>query len=226
MAKEIKNNYPAGQQPVEKKEFTGRSLEDVLSLAEHVLKAAREELDYEIVTEKTRLFGLKNKEIVIRAWPRQVNEINLVDNFLKQLLSLLPFNLTFEVKKREQLVYVIFGGEDKHWLLKDDGALLLAIQHLLNKISPVKVQADCEFFRRRKEKQLREFAAEIAQKVKETGQEEILDLMNPYERRIVHIAVNQIPGLTTESLGEGFLKKVRVFKVNGPGQKKHFDQEG
>jgi spoIIIJ-associated protein len=50
--------------------------------------------------------------------------------------------------------------------------------------------------------------------------------MNPYERRIVHIAVNQIPGLTTESLGEGFLKKVRVFKVNGPGQKKHFDQEG
>jgi len=146
MAKEIKNNHPAGQQPVEKKEFTGRSLEDVLSLAEHVLKAAREELDYEIVTEKTRLFGLKNKEIVIRAWPRQVNEINLVDNFLKQLLSLLPFNLTFEVKKREQLVYVIFGGEDKHWLLKDDGALLLAIQHLLNKISPVKVQADCEFF--------------------------------------------------------------------------------
>ena len=93
MAKETKNNHPVGQQPVEKKEFTGRSLEDVLSLAEHVLKAAREELDYEIVTEKTRLFGLKNKEIVIRAWPRQVNEINLVDNFLKQLLSLLPFNL-------------------------------------------------------------------------------------------------------------------------------------
>ncbi|HRD01446.1 MAG TPA: R3H domain-containing nucleic acid-binding protein [Candidatus Saccharicenans sp.] len=225
MEKEVKRNHLNGPQPVEKKEFTGRSLEDVLSLAEHVLKVTREELDYEIVTEKTRLFGLKNKEIVIRAWPRQVNEINVIEEFLKKLMDHLPFDLTYEIKRREQLIYVIFGGEDRHWLLKDEGALLLAIQHLLNKISSVKVQVDCEFFRRRKEKQLREYAAEIAQKVKETGQEEILDLMNPYERRIVHIAVNQIPGLTTESLGDGFLKKVKIFKVNSPSQKRRFQQE-
>jgi len=225
MEKEVKNNRQNGQQVVEKKEFTGRSLEDVLSLAEHVLKVPREELDYEIVTEKTRLFGLKNKEIVIRAWPRQVNEIQIVDSFLKELLALLPFDLSYEIKRRDQLIYVVFGGEDKHWLLKDDGALLLAIQHLLNKISSVKVQVDCEFFRRRKEKQLKEYATEMAEKVKETGQEELLDMMNPYERRIVHIAVNQIPGLTTESLGEGFLKKIRIFKVENSGQKKRPDQD-
>lgn len=225
MEKEIKNSHQNGQQVVEKKEFTGRSLEDVLSLAEHVLKVQREELDYEIVTEKTRLFGLKNKEIVIRAWPRQVNEVQIVDSFLKQLLVLLPFDLTYEIRRRDQLIYVVFGGEDKHWLLKDDGALLLAIQHLLNKISPVKVQVDCEFFRRRKEKQLKEYATEMAQKVKETGQEEILDMMNPYERRIVHIAVNQISGLTTESLGDGFLKKIRIFKVEDSGQKRRPDQD-
>jgi len=225
MEKEVKNNRQNGQQVVEKKEFTGRSLEDVLSLAEHVLKVPREELDYEIVTEKTRLFGLKNKEIVIRAWPRQVNEIQIVDSFLKELLALLPFDLSYEIKRRDQLIYVVFGGEDKHWLLKDDGALLLAIQHLLNKISSVKVQVDCEFFRRRKEKQLKEYATEMAEKVRETGQEEILDVMNPYERRIVHIAVNQIPGLTTESLGEGFLKKIRIFKVENSGQKKRPDQD-
>ena len=225
MEKEVKNNHQKGQQVVEKKGFTGRSLEDVLSLAEHVLKVSREELDYEIVTEKTRLFGLKNKEIVIRAWPRQVNEVQIVDSFLKQLLVLLPFDLTYEIRRRDQLIYVVFGGEDKHWLLKDDGALLLAIQHLLNKISPVKVQVDCEFFRRRKEKQLKEYATEMAQKVKETGQEEILDMMNPYERRIVHIAVNQISGLTTESLGDGFLKKIRIFKVEDSGQKRRPDQD-
>ena len=225
MEKEVKNNHQKGQQVVEKKEFTGRSLEDVLSLAEHVLKVPREELDYEIVTEKTRLFGLKNKEIVIRAWPRQVNEVQIVDSFLKQLLVLLPFDLTYEIRRRDQLIYVVFGGEDKHWLLKDDGALLLAIQHLLNKISPVKVQVDCEFFRRRKEKQLKEYATEMAQKVKETGQEEILDMMNPYERRIVHIAVNQISGLTTESLGDGFLKKIRIFKVEDSGQKRRPNQD-
>ncbi|MDD8020227.1 MAG: Jag N-terminal domain-containing protein [Acidobacteriota bacterium] len=225
MEKEVKSDHLSGQQVVEKKEFTGRSLEDVLSLAEHVLKIARENLDYEIVTEKTKLFGLKNKEIVIRAWPRQGNEIDLVNNFLSRLMAVLPLELTYEIKKRDQLVYVVFAGEDKHWLLKDEGALLLAIQHLLNKISPVKVQVDCDFFRRRKERQLREYATEIAEKVRETGQEEVLDLMNPYERRIIHIVVNQVPGLTTESLGDGFLKKVRVFKVNEPGQKRRLEQE-
>ncbi|MBC7364671.1 MAG: Jag N-terminal domain-containing protein [Candidatus Aminicenantes bacterium] len=206
-------------QEVEKQEFKGRSLEDALSLAEHVLKMPREKFNYEIVTEKTKLFGLKNKEIVIRAWPKSDEEENAVSNFLKNLRKVFPLDLRYQIKKKDQLVYVIFDGEDRKLLLKNDGALLLAIQHILNKISQVKVQVDCEFFRRRKEKKLKELALQLAQKVQETGQEEILDLMNPYERRIVHIAVNQVPGLTTESIGDGFLKKIRIYKVEAGRQK-------
>ncbi|HEK86434.1 MAG: protein jag [Candidatus Saccharicenans sp.] len=225
MAKEEKNNHSTDVQNIEKQEFKGRSLEDALSLAEHVLKVPREKFNYEIVTEKTKLFGLKNKEIVIRTWLKGDDEENAVTNFLKKLLEVFPLSLTYQIKKRDQLIYVIFDGEDKRLLLKNDGALLLAIQHLLNKISTTKVQVDCEFFRRRKEKKLREYATEIAQKVKETGQEEILDFMNPYERRIIHIVINQIPGLTTESLGEGFLKKVRIFKVENNSQKGRLSEE-
>jgi spoIIIJ-associated protein len=213
MEKEKRNNHQLGGQVVDKQEFKGRSLEDALSLAEHVLKMPREKFNYEIVTEKTKLFGLKNKEIVIRAWPKSDEEENAVSNFLKNLMKVFPLDLRYQIKKKDQLVYVIFDGEDRKLLLKNDGALLLAIQHILNKISPIKVQVDCEFFRRRKEKKLKELALQLAQKVQETGEEEILDLMNPYERRIIHIVVNQIPGLTTESLGDGFLKKVRIYKV-------------
>ena len=213
MEKEKRNNHQLGGQVVDKQEFKGRSLEDALSLAEHVLKMPREKFNYEIVTEKTKLFGLKNKEIVIRAGPKSDEEENAVSNFLKNLMKVFPLDLRYQIKKKDQLVYVIFDGEDRKLLLKNDGALLLAIQHILNKISPIKVQVDCEFFRRRKEKKLKELALQLAQKVQETGEEEILDLMNPYERRIIHIVVNQIPGLTTESLGDGFLKKVRIYKV-------------
>lgn len=225
MEKEEKNNQPYGSQVVEKQEFKGRSLEDALSLAEHVLKVPRDRFNYEIVTEKTKLFGLKNKEIVIRAWLKNDNESGELEVFLKNLMKVFPLELTYQVKKRDQMIYVVFDGEDRKLLLKNDGELLLAIQHVLNKISNQKVQADCEFFRRRKEKQLKEYAQEIARKVKETGQEEILDFMNPYERRIIHIAVNQVPGLTTESLGEGFLKKVRVYPVTDESQKKKIEQE-
>lgn len=224
MEKEERNNQSNHSQVVENQEFKGRSLEDALSLAEHVLKAPRDRFNYEIVTEKTKLFGLKNKEIVIRAWLKNDDDSGAVENFLRNLMKVFPLELTYQVKTRDQMIYVVFDGEDRKLLLKNDGALLLAIQHVLNKISNQKVQTDCEFFRRRKEKQLKEYAQEVARKVKETGQEEILDFMNPYERRIIHIAVNQIPGLTTESLGEGFLKKVRVYPVAGDSQKKKIDQ--
>ena len=225
MEKAERNNHSNNSQVIEKQEFKGRSLEDALSLAEHVLKVPRDRFNYEIVTEKTRLFGLKNREIVIRAWLKNDEESGAVEVFLRNLMKVFPLELTYQVKKRDQMVYVVFDGEDRKLLLKNDGALLLAIQHVLNKISDQKVQADCEFFRRRKEKQLKEYAQQVAEKVRETGQEEILDFMNPYERRIIHIAVNQIPGLTTESLGEGFLKKVRVYPVTDDSQKKKIGQE-
>jgi spoIIIJ-associated protein len=170
MENENKPDIPPAEE--EKQEYKGRNLEEVISLAEHRLKLPRERFNYEIVTEKTRLFGIKTKEIVV------------------------------------------FDGPDKNLLLRNDGSLLLALQHVLNKISPAKVQVDCEFFRRRKEKRIKEYAQHVAQQVSQTGKEEILDFMNPYERRIVHIAVNQVSGITSESLGDGFLKKIKVFRVH------------
>lgn len=197
-------------------EFKGKNLDEALGHAEHVLKIPRDKFTYEIVTEKTKLFGMRGKEIVIRAWPKKELDINPVTGFLNALLPYFPLELTYEIKKKNESVYVIFDGEDKNMLLRKDGSLLLALQHILNKVSPHKVQVDCEFYRRRKEKRLREYAQEIAHQVSETGKDEVLDPMNPYERRIVHIAVNQVPGITSESLGEGFLKRVKVFPVGKP----------
>jgi len=201
------------QRADERQEFKGRNLEEVISLAEHVLKTPRDNFNYEIVTEKTKLFGIKSKEIVIRAWPKKESEENAVSDFLARVMPHFPLELDYQIKKRNDLIYVIFDGSDKNLLLRNDGTLLLAFQHILNKISTVKVQVDCEFFRKRKEKKLREYAQQIGKQVHDTGKDEILDLMNPYERRIIHIAVNQIPGITSESLGEGFLKKVKICPV-------------
>jgi len=205
MEKEETNN--------QEQEFKGKNLEEVISLAEHILKLPRSKINYEIVAEKTRLFGIKTKEIVIRAWPKIETDGNAVAQFLDKLLSRLPFDLTYQIKRRNDLIYLIFDGQDKHLLLRKDASLLLAFQHILNKISPQKVQTDCEFYRKRKEIELKEYARQIAQQVSETGKDEILDTMNPYERRIVHIAVNQIPGLATESIGDGFLKRIKIYPL-------------
>jgi spoIIIJ-associated protein len=209
----MENEEKTEAKPEERQEFKGRNLEDVISLAEHVLKIPREQFNYEIVTEKTKLFGIKSKEIVIRAWPKKESEENAAADFLARLMPVFPLELTYELKRRNDIIYVIFSGEDKNLLLWNEGELLLSLQHVLNKVSPIKVQVDCEFFRKRKEKKLREFGFQVAQEVRQSGKEEVLDFMNPYERRLIHIAVNQVPGITSESIGEGFLKKVKVFPL-------------
>ena len=209
----MENEEKTEAKPEERQEFKGRNLEDVISLAEHVLKIPREQFNYEIVTEKTKLFGIKSKEIVIRAWPKKESEENAAADFLARLMPVFPLDLTYELKKRNDIIYVIFGGEDKNMLLRNEGALLLSLQHVLNKVSPLKVQVDCEFFRKRKEKMLREFGLQVAQEVRQNGKDEVLDFMNPYERRTIHIAVNQVPGITSESIGDGFLKKIKVFPL-------------
>ncbi len=195
----------------EQQEFKGRNLEDAISLAEHTLKLQRSKFNYEIVTEKTRLFGTKTKEVVIRAWEKTTADKPPVLKFLDDLLQKFPIDIRYHSQNRNEILYIIFEGSDKSLLLRKDGALLLALQHILNKISADKVQTDCDFYRKKKEQALRELAETSAGRVQESGRPETLDYMNPYERRIIHIAANQISGITSESIGEGFLKKMTIL---------------
>lgn len=204
MEKEEKNNDID-------QEFKGRNLEDAISLAELTLKLPRTQFKYEVVAEKTKLFGIGKKEIVIRTWPKRPTGDYPAARFLEKFLSLFPLEIRYQIKEKNDMLYFIFDGMDKYLLLRKDGSLLLALQHLLNKMSIKKVQTDCDFFRKRKERELTDSTQEIAHKVQETGENEILDFMNPYERRIVHIAANQVPGIASESIGDGFLKQVKIF---------------
>ena len=197
----------------QQQEFKGRNLEDAISLAEHTLKLQRSKFTYEIVTEKTKLFGTKTKEVVIRAWEKTTSDKVPVLKFLDDLLKKFPIDIRYHSQNRNGMLYIIFEGPDKSLLLRKDGALLLALQHILNKISAEKVQTDCDFYRKKKEQALREQAQTAARLVQESGRPETLDFMNPYERRIIHIAANQISGITSESIGEGFLKKMTILAI-------------
>ena len=197
----------------QQQEFKGRNLEDAISLAEHTLKLQRSKFTYEIVTEKTKLFGTKTKEVVIRAWEKTTSDKAPVLKFLDDLLKKFPIDIRYHSQNRNGMLYIIFDGPDKSLLLRKDGALLLALQHILNKISAEKVQTDCDFYRKKKEQALKEQAQTAAQHVQETGRPETLDFMNPYERRIIHITANQISGITSERFGEGFLKKMTILAI-------------
>lgn len=106
-------------------------------------------------------------------------------------------------------------SDNSNIIIGRKGKNLDAIQLLTNvyggQINPdVKVVVDSENYRLRHEEQLIRNAFKSAEQVRRSGRSRLLDPMNPYERRLVHTALNDFGGVTTKSEGEGLYKQIRI----------------
>lgn len=108
-------------------------------------------------------------------------------------------------------------GRDLGILIGRRGETLASMQFLLNLMagkrldSWVRVSLDVEGYRARREEALRSLAARVAERVRRTGQPVALEPMPPNERRIVHIALQDSPYVTTESSGYGEDRRITVL---------------
>jgi spoIIIJ-associated protein len=102
-------------------------------------------------------------------------------------------------------------------LLKSQGRPLLAIQHLAPRLvrgltgESVFCRVDCDSFHMIREERLRDLAQRVASEVTDRGRSRMLESMAPDERRIVHMTLADDPNVTTESQGDGFLKRIKVL---------------
>jgi spoIIIJ-associated protein len=118
-------------------------------------------------------------------------------------------------------VRVELTGPDRERATAEHGRALYAIQHLLPRLlwgltgQALPVRVDCGNFHASQEEELRELALAAAAKVRERGRPWHLEPMAPHERRIVHLALADDPEVTTESVGEGYLKRVRIKPAQG-----------
>jgi len=101
-------------------------------------------------------------------------------------------------------------------LVRHRGEPLKALQHIVDMSfgrslpAEQRVFVDALEYRKGKDVELRKMALFLAQKAKDTGLDQQLGPLNPYERRIVHMAVAEVPGATTESVGDAFSKTVLI----------------
>ncbi|HET9481347.1 MAG TPA: R3H domain-containing nucleic acid-binding protein, partial [Candidatus Polarisedimenticolia bacterium] len=100
--------------------------------------------------------------------------------------------------------------------LERKGSVLEAFQLLLSKVVESRhglekrLVLDCDGYRRGRDKDLVEAALRAAETVRRSGEPMELDPMNPYERRLVHLALAEEKGVATESQGDGFLKRILI----------------
>lgn len=142
------------------------------------------------------------------------------------LLKLMGFSPTVSMSTKGNKVCALISPEnDSGDIIGRDGSILDAIQYLLRKIISQKypdkivLALDAGNYREDRRKELEALALEMAGKVKETGKSQVMSALNPAERRIVHVILQDDTGIRSSSIGEGLFKKVRIY-LPGKGRRR------
>jgi len=139
-----------------------------------------------------------------------------VREFVGKALTAMGIPLEIEIEEQPDSVRINLSGEGGEVLLRRRAEALDALQHIVNTAFRRHLDRDrtfvidCLDYRRAKETELREMARFTMQKARATGVPQEVGPLNPYARRLVHLTVAEDPGMSSESIGDAFLKNVII----------------
>ena len=191
-------------------EFTGKTVDDALTEAAIKLETTSDKIDYEVIEKgSSGILGFGSKLAKIKA--RKKNNIeDIAVEFLNKVFNAmnLAVNIDVTVNMEDKMVDIELSGDEMGVLIGKRGQTIDSLQYLvslvINKESEdyLRVKVDTENYRARRKTTLEELAKNIAYKVKRTKRAVSLEPMNPYERRIIHSALQNDKYATTKSEGE------------------------
>ena len=191
-------------------EVSAKTVDEALTEASISLGIPSSEIEYEVVEKgSTGFLGIGSKNAVIKARKKFSVEEN-VKEFLKSVFHAMDMavEIIVKVNEEEKLIEVDLKGEDMGILIGKRGQTLDSLQYLtnlaVNKHSEnyYKVKVDTEDYRKRRKDTLENLAKNIAYKVKRTKRSVELEPMNPFERRVIHSALQNDRFVTTHSEGD------------------------
>ena len=200
------------------REYEGRTEKDAIKKATEDLGVDSEKLKIEVITEKAKFFSFGNL-VKIRVYLEDIEEAlaQKVESFLKGLFLTIGVDVSIETYEEVDKLYVEIISDSAGLIIGKRGKTLESLQLLTNivvnkdKENWKKVVLDIENYRDKREATLRELALKVAKKVKKTNKSQILEPMNPFERRIIHMTLQNDPEILTKSEGNGRLKKVKIY---------------
>ena len=139
-----------------------------------------------------------------------------IAEFVQTVITAMGVALTTSVEETPEGTRINLEGEDGGVLVRRGGDGLQALQHLVATAfrrqlgDDNRVIVDCNGFRREKDLELKQMARYMAEKARSSGMPQEMGPLNPYERRIVHLAIAEEPGATSESIGDAFMKTVII----------------
>jgi spoIIIJ-associated protein len=145
-----------------------------------------------------------------------------VHGWCTRVFELAGLSLEARTTESEEQIVVRLYGSDARRLTERHGELLDALQVLANKAmvgrkTEKDIELDCEAFKERRTEDLQQRARDVADRVRADGREQLLPAMTPIERRIVHLTLRDDEEVATESRGDGFYKRVAIFRKEAAG---------
>ena len=222
-------------------ETEGKTVEEAISKACEELKAAREDLEIEILSNGTSGFlGLVGaKKAQIRATRKETTTpaekgaglsptasstaaAEAAKKTLQDLLRLLEIEAGVDLREEPERILLIIQGDGSGLLIGRKGQTLDALEYLINKIvhkgaeDKKRIVVDTENYRSRREESLVMLAHRLADKAKQLGRPVTISPMNAHDRRIIHLALQDDKTLRTRSTGTGLYRKVVISPEKKP----------
>ena len=199
-------------------EFSAKTIDDAITEACQKLTVTSDKLEYEVIEEGSSGFlGIGAKPAVIKA--RIKNSVaDKAKEFLKEVFDAMNIVGVIDVKYDEENrnIDIELSGDEMGVLIGKRGQTLDSLQYLVSLVvnkdedEYIRVKVDTEDYRKRRKETLENLAKNIAYKVKRTKRPVSLEPMNPYERRIIHSALQNDKYVTTHSEGEEPFRRVVV----------------
>lgn len=202
-------------------EVSAKTVNEAITEACRKLGVTSDRLEYEVIEEGSSGFlGIGAKPAVIRAAEKviELSPEDIVKNFLNDVFAAMHMEVVVTVAydeiKRE--MDIDLSGDEMGVLIGKRGQTLDSLQYLVSLVvnkdidDYIRVKVDTENYRERRRETLENLAKNIAYKVKRTRRPVALEPMNPYERRIIHSALQNDKYVTTHSEGEEPFRKVVV----------------
>jgi len=213
---------------MEARVMTGRSVEEAIELALKELDVDRDEAEVEVLSRgKSGFLGIGAEQARVRVTkiPQGGSAAAMATEAVGRILEAAGVNVSRTLRSANDPEVggpiIDLSGEDSGLLIGRRGQTLQSLQFLVNLIvrkkfgDEVRVALDVEHYRERRESSLRDMASKVAARVAQSSRSVTLEPMSPADRRIVHTALTDFPGVQTESSGVGDNRKVTILPKSG-----------
>lgn len=212
------------------------TVEEAINLALAELNKNREEVKIDVLSEGSRgLFGFGAEEARVRVQAGDYagideDTMDIIKDTLENILKKMGIEASVSYQEGESLpdedaesspaVYNI-EGDELGILIGRRGQTLACLQYIVKIIAANRIQGslpsvviDVNGYKQKRQQVLKELAERVAEQVESSGKSFTLEPMPAYERRIIHMALADYPGIRTESVGFGEDRKVSIIPTN------------